>query len=212
MAINFLSVGNSTFVSKKGGKISRQFFDLITFWQGKSNFPFRTSKQYSTFENAGIYVYDYPHAKELNPIIHRIILEKAETPDMGATMTDWKCRNIKELRLIGDYVLNLQSDFCISSFSLKMMDLWGQVYNEGDYQISHSHLPSHVSFVYYVNTPKGSSPIVFDNSQKKVFPKAGQLVVFPGWVTHHVPPNRCKGRSMVAGNLNYFNDNINDAI
>tara|TARA_Y100001963_G_C6686212_1_gene402338 strand:+ start:352 stop:975 length:624 start_codon:yes stop_codon:yes gene_type:complete len=206
MAINFLSEGNSTSVSKKGGKLSRQFFDLITFWQGNSNSPFRTSKQYSTFENAGIYVYDYPYAKELNPIIDRIILEKAKNPDKGAIMTDWKCGNIKEFRLISDYVLNLQSDFCISGYSLEIRDLWGQVYNEGDYQTAHNHLPSHVSFVYYVNTPKGSAPLVFDNSQKKVFSKAGQLVVFPGWVTHHVPRNRCKGRSVIAGNLDYFNE------
>ena len=221
MAINFLSVGNSTFVSKKGGKISRQFFDLITFWQGKSNFPFRTSKQYSTFENAGIYVYDYPHAKELNPIIHRIILEKAETPDMGATMTDWKCRNIKEFRLIGDYVLNLQSDFCISSFSLKMMDLWGQVYNEGDYQEYHYHPASYFSAVFFFTNPENSGNLVFrsplepdmlplkngqmnDFSWRNCFynPPAASLIIFRSSLMHMV--ERCKNKTpRITGAFNF---------
>ena len=87
-----------------------------------------------------------------------------------------------------------------------MMDLWGQVYNEGDYQISHSHLPSHVSFVYYVNTPKGSSPLVFAQSGKKVKAESGKMVIFPGSIYHHVPKNKCEGRSVIAGNF-YYNIN-----
>ena len=71
---------------------------------------------------------------------------------------------------------------------LELKDLWGQVYNEGDFQESHDHVPNHWSFVYYVNTPRGSSPLVFESSGKKFRPKAGQVIIFPAWLMHYVPP------------------------
>ena len=43
----------------------------------------------------------------------------------------------------------------------------------------------------------------FTNSDYKVQPSNGLLVLFPGWVKHKVPPQECDHeRIMVAGNLN----------
>ena len=152
-------------------------------------------------QKAPLYIYDYPYAEKINPILHRIILQTASIRDKGALMTEWDCINIKEFKLISDYVLNLQTNFALPSHHLKVQDIWGQVYNIGDYQISHHHIPSHWSFVYYVNTPKGSSPLVFTQSRKKIKAEAGKLLIFPGHLTHHVPENKCEGRTVVAGNL-----------
>ena len=45
----------------------------------------------------------------------------------------------------------------------------------------HYHHPhSSLVFVYFVNTPKGSSPLVFPTSGKKVKAEAGTLVIHPG--------------------------------
>ena len=77
------------------------------------------------------------------------------------------------------------------------------MYNKGDYQVSHNHLPNHWSFVYYVNTPRGSSPLVFESSGMKFRPKAGQVIIFPAWLMHYVPSNKCEGRMMIGGNLAY---------
>ena len=148
----------------------------------------------------------YPFAKKLNPILHQIILDKANKLDKGALMTPWKCHDIKEFNLIGTWVRN----FLISSsltrrdhLNLEDEHLWGQLYSEGDYQDAHAHLPAHWSFVYYVNTPRGSSPLVFEQSKKKYYPKSGEAIIFPGWIRHFVLPNRCEGRSIVAGNFMY---------
>jgi predicted 2-oxoglutarate/Fe(II)-dependent dioxygenase YbiX len=46
---------------------------------------------------------------------------------------------------------------------------------------------------------------VFSRSKKKVAAKAGNMVIFPSWVRHEVPPNRCEGRSIIAGNFYYMN-------
>ena len=154
-------------------------------------------------QKAPIYIYDYPYAEKINPILHRIILQTASIRDKGALMTEWNCNHIKEFKLISDYVLNLQNNFALPSHYLKLMNIWGQVYNIGDCQISHHHIPNHWSFVYYVNTPRRSSPIVFDDSRKRIRFKAGQVIIFPSWLIHHVPPNKCEGRVVIGGNLTY---------
>ena len=59
--------------------------------------------------------------------------------------------------------------------------------------------------MYYINTPKGSSPLVFSESRKKIYPKSGQMIIFPSWIRHEVPPNKCEGRSIIAGNFYYKN-------
>ena len=132
--------------------------------------------------------------------------------DFGATMTSWhECFDIKEFRTIADWVysiilgLNLNYD---GIFDLKLKDLWGQYYRKDDYQIEHHHLPHHWSFVYYVNSPKGSAPLVFSESNKKIFPKSGMIVLFPSWLRHHVPKHKCEEiRSIVSGNFVYMIDN-----
>ena len=155
-----------------------------------------------------VYTYEYPYAKSLNPKLHRIIFEKAVNENMGAAMTDWNCFNIKEFELISNYVLNLQKEYALlssptCSWYLELKEIWGQLYNKGDYQVSHNHLPNHWSFVYYVNTPLGSSHLVFESSGKKFRPKAGQVIIFPAWLMHYVPSNKCEGRMMIGGNLAY---------
>ena len=43
----------------------------------------------------------------------------------------------------------------------------------------------------------------YDKSEKKVYSKAGEVVIFPGWLVHHVPENKGEGRSVISGNLSY---------
>ena len=167
------------------------------------------------FQRTPVYTYEYPFAERLNPKLHDIILEKAVNRDMGATMTNWKeGLSIKEFCKIGDWVSNIMQtnfgnvmlDFA-AAFKLKLKDLWGQYYKKGDYQVSHHHNPHYWSFVYFVNAPRGSAPLVFTDSNKKVTPKAGMLVLFPGWVYHHVPKHKREEiRSVIAGNMVYTLD------
>ena len=158
-------------------------------------------------ERCAVHRMVYPFAKKLNPILHQIILNKANISDKGAVMTPCKSYDIKEFDLIGTWIRNFlisSSLTCHDDFILKYYDLWGQLYNKGDYQDTHDHLPCHWSFVYYVNTPRGSSPLVFEHSKTKLHLKAGEVIVFPAWIRHYVPPNRCEGRSIVAGNFMYM--------
>ena len=83
-------------------------------------------------------------------------------------------------------------------------NMWFAKYNKGDYTKIHQHLPAALfGFVYFVNSPVGSSPLVFDKSEKEVYSEAGEVVIFPGWLIHHVPSNQGEGRSVISGNLSY---------
>ena len=91
-----------------------------------------------------------------------------------------------------------------SSFT---MQTWFVKYREGDETKSHHHIPSFCSWVYFLRCPKGSPPLVFTQSRKKVKSEEGKVVIFPSWLRHHVPPNKCDGRVVLVGNVfNYKKD------
>ena len=165
------------------------------------------------FQRTQVHTYEYPFAERLNPKLHDIILEKAVNRDFGATMTSWKeCFDIKEFRTIADWVQKIilgfnQKVVIDPIFDLKLKELWGQYYKKGDYQIEHHHNPLSWSFVYFVKAPKGSAPLVFTSSNKKIVPKAGMLVLFPSWIEHYVPKHKCEEiRSIVSGDFVYTVD------
>ena len=86
-----------------------------------------------------------------------------------------------------------------------MSELWGVIYEKGDKSGRHNHYPNRWSFVYYVNTPEGSAPLIIcgDSGEDEISakPVAGGCIVFPAWMDHYVPENNCTGRSSVVGNF-----------
>ena len=81
------------------------------------------------------------------------------------------------------------------------IDAWVARYSKGDYAVEHDHIPYSFSYVYFVKTPKGSSPLVFSTSGKRIKAEEGKVIIFPGSLRHHVPKNRCEERITVAGNV-----------
>ena len=79
--------------------------------------------------------------------------------------------------------------------------MWYAKYDKGDYTQTHRHSFVLYAFVYFIKTPKGSSPLVFTKSGKKIKAEEGKVVIFPGGLRHHVPKNRCDDRIIVAGNV-----------
>ncbi len=121
-------------------------------------------------------------------------------------MTQWKMQSVEFDMLDGwiqNEIMNRMGGPInapdIIKHQLYLLDCWGVVYNKGDYTRSHIHNCAY-SFVYYVRSPKGSSPLVFDTSGRKAKPDEGKIVIFPGLIKHSVPNNRCDGRVVIAGN------------
>ena len=78
---------------------------------------------------------------------------------------------------------------------------WFCGYGVGDYSFAHAHIPRTYSFVYFVQCPRGSSPLVFTTSGKKVKAEEGKVVIFPANIWHHVPKNKCEDRITLIGNI-----------
>ena len=106
------------------------------------------------------------------------------------------------LSLIKQWVINLIGGY--GGLKYKVSQCWGAKYNKGDYTISHDHFGYAFAFVYFVRSPKGSSPLVFTTSRKRIKPMEGKLVLFHGNLLHEVPKNKCVDRIVVAGNVLSF--------
>ena len=153
--------------------------------------------------------YFYPLAEQNNPIFQSIIssVKKRNFARCHAQMTDWNFRS-KEIDELVFWITNKAQNNMVNpyvkistSYSLSCSDAWGLVCNQGDYLEDHRHDPSMFSFVYYVNSPKGSSPLVFRTSGYEVNPEAGKVVIFNSRLLHEIPPNNCNGRYSFVGNL-----------
>ena len=72
----------------------------------------------------------------------------------------------------------------------KIVNFWGNVYKKNDYAQSHSHRLYDYSFAYFVKAKWYDSPLVFDDSGKKIRPKEGRYIIFPSYLLHSVPKNR----------------------
>jgi hypothetical protein len=89
-------------------------------------------------------------------------------------------------------------------YDLRVSESWGLIYNRGDVTGVHQHWPSVWSYTYCVNGCKNCSPLVFPTvvENNEIYPEVGQLILFPGWVNHEVPEQKCDHeRIMVAGNI-----------
>lgn len=106
----------------------------------------------------------------------------------------------KSLELVYDWILSLLNQK-YGGWNFKVCNSWLANYSKGQYALSHHHIPASFSFVYFVKSPKGSSPLIFTISRKRIKPDEGKVVIFPGNMLHHVPKNKCDGRMILAGNV-----------
>lgn len=159
-------------------------------------------------ERLKIFESRYPFANNLNPRLHKVILEIGDTLDkprsVDAKMTEWRTEN-KLFDIVTSFIgKHIETDFGI--YGMTCSECWGIICDNGDSIETHNHQPSQFSFAYYVNTPKGSSPLVFDTSGYKVKAESGKIVIFDSKLKHHVPKNKCDGRSLISGNFIYGKD------
>ena len=150
-----------------------------------------------------IQTFNYQDYKKLNNILYPIIRDgkKYHISEGTGKRTAFNIHRKKELRDFGKWVREIFPDH-------KIAISWGVVYNEGEGARKHSHEPYPMTFVYYVNLPEGSSPLIVEN--KTINVSSGELVVFSGNKYHEVPPSTVDGRCVIAGNFSStsFLDNI----
>lgn len=172
-----------------------------------------------------------PAVKRLNRDLEQEILALEEIDDHGRA---WSAKNYEggyssyssltklhqtspnfgelEKRLrphIKKFVAKLNYD--LMGRKLGMTTCWANSMGYSAHHTLHTHPLSVISGVYYVNAPKGSSPLKIEdprlgflmntpprkssapaNEQNylQIKPKAGSFVLFESWVRHEVPPHR----------------------
>tara|TARA_B100000902_G_C26858028_1_gene691636 strand:+ start:77 stop:598 length:522 start_codon:yes stop_codon:yes gene_type:complete len=107
------------------------------------------------------------------------------------------------IKLIQDWIKELISiNLVRKGVNLSRFIMWFSRYAKGQGANNHDHLvASSFSAVYFVNTPKGSSPLVFPTSGKKIKAEEGKIVIFPASLRHMVPQNKSKDRVTLAFNI-----------
>ena len=127
------------------------------------------------------------------------------TSNVKSYMTDWRMHEEHEsFRLIGSIACRVAKHLSQRLFNSNLIvgESWGIVYNKGKSTKRHSHWPYTYAFGYYLTDTKDSSPLIFPTANKKIWPKRGDLIVFPGHVQHEVPIIETETeRLMVAGNI-----------
>ena len=163
-------------------------------------------------ENLPVIIEHYPFHESLN---EKILKETAEIPlKANSRNRDGGLSNVRALKsvihrisspsieLIYEWILNLlRNPIYGGKFKYEVNNSWLASYGEGEFAVSHAHHPSAYSFVYFVRCPKGSSPLIFTTSGKRIKAEEGKVVIFPGNLKHHVPKNKCYDRIVLAGNI-----------
>ena len=110
-----------------------------------------------------------------------------------------------EFKVISDIVITYAEKMGSTPIKCRTSDCWGVLYKKKDFAVAHAHWPNIWSWGYYVKVPKRSSPLVFPEGKEGnyyVFPQVGDLVIFPAWIKHEVPPSTVdEDRILVGGNI-----------
>ena len=171
-------------------------------------------------ENLDIIVEIYPYYKTLNTKL-LVDVESADYNDYGnaggtsrghsttkgtdgglysSTLT-----TSKNIDYINSWVLNLLTchypELNPPPDPLRIRNTWFVRDGVGDSTKPHYHNPCIFSWVYFVKCPRGSSPLVFTTSWKRIKAEEGKMVLFPSMSYHHVPKNRCDDRVVLVGNV-----------
>ena len=182
----------------------------------KGSLPSWTVEKMKLRENVNIIIENYPFYETLNPKlmedVSNINFENSYQTNVYGKMSSWRIHS-PNIEIIHSWVTQLiNRDSKYPTGILKFNDTWFAVYDEGDFAHIHDHHRVVFSFVYFINCPQGSSPLIFTTSGKRIKAEEGKLVIFPGLTKHHVPKNKCKNRVILAGNVvvtsTYSNDNI----
>jgi uncharacterized protein (TIGR02466 family) len=96
------------------------------------------------------------------------------------------------------------------AYTPKVCEMWFNVYKKESFIDSHNHAPIDMTATFYINKEPGIGNLVFENPlstilkyspypidrnqyhllfEEEIDTKAGDLIIFPGWMNHKTRPN-----------------------
>jgi len=161
-------------------------------------------------ENLTVEVHEYPFHQSLNESLMKDLSEidylnpeqlSYHTNIRGNQYSFCEHQKPKGIILIENWITNIIQSNVKSKLNV-VFTTWVSKLDRGQETLPHNHMPyCTLAYVYFVNTPKGSSPLVFSTSGRKIKAEVGKLVLFPSSAMHKVPKNRCDGRVTIASNI-----------
>ena len=89
----------------------------------------------------------------------------------------------------------IESVFSLVNTPLYINGTWGNKYVRGDTVKPHGHTwdGAIYAYVYNVSVCENCAPLIFPTIEngKRISLKTGQLIIFPGWLTHTVGSQKC---------------------
>jgi uncharacterized protein (TIGR02466 family) len=122
----------------------------------------------------------------------------------------YKDRRFKELtECLGEAMTMVAQDQCLSFKNVYCVGMWANISNNTYTHPEHNHPNSWMSGILYLKSPKGSAPTLLsdprtvrqvvqydttEDTRENGFqfvnpPTEGEIVLFPSWVKHSVPPS-----------------------
>ena len=139
---------------------------------------------------------------ELANIIRMSSDVQSRETNVKADMTDWFMqRQFPIFNSLADIAIDIAKEASPHEVKLELYDIWGAIYNRGDFTKAHDHWPHPWSFSYYVKSD-GNTPIIFPEGHHYCYPKTNDMVLFPGILRHGVPIHESdEERIIVSGNI-----------
>jgi len=163
-------------------------------------------------------VLNHPSMQELNQHLERDIKHAGDRLQQHTAakcyMTQWDMGDHYEtFNILGNAIIGFaesmpmgvstNQDGSPGQYSLRIEDYWSLIYTKGQITKKHNHWPHVWSFTYCVKGCQDCAPLVFpDANGLEIKPQEGQLAVWPAWLYHEVPEQKCDHeRIMAVGNI-----------
>jgi|TARA_R100000479_G_C6356148_1_gene191180 hypothetical protein len=130
---------------------------------------------------------------------------QAKKTNVKASMSYWRIHDFTTtFNILLQNILNtIRHNFPQIENNLGVGDAWLSIYKKDDYSQLHHHLPSLLSFTYYLKSD-GTTPINFPLENYISYPTNNTLIIFPARFKHEVPKHKNNSeRIVLAGNIEY---------
>ena len=174
-----------------------------------SNFKF--VEQFHVNQPTLIHVVKYTRHEELKKDICDDLLNYADKQghltNVKATMTEWNITS-PEIEILKKSIIDDLKDFPLELIwgppgEFDVVNIWGNVYRNGEETIFHEHQPQDLTMVYFLKCGEGDAPLIFDGSDEYVPPVEGVMAIFPAYIKHGVPKHTSENiRITLAADIN----------
>jgi hypothetical protein len=137
--------------------------------------------------------------------LYRLGDSQEQVSNVKAIMTSWLIWNESNIfnNLLNNILItiNKYDKNLDPKFKTILYEAWGIIYKKDHYSKLHNHGNSYLSFVYYLKSNK-KTPLIFSDCNFALSPIDDNLIIFPSYLYHHVPPHEeNEDRICIAGNV-----------